>query len=155
LDDFLHEWQTRHIIPSKTQVIRTAKLLYTAPISEEELDKFRPTLSFKETSLDGPIKYIPQPSSPYENTFDADSLTLPLQVRRWKEGDRIAPLGMNGHKRLVSDLFTDAHYSPMQKATTWLLCDATGAILWVIGLRMSDAHKVSPTTRKLLRVSCK
>ena len=155
LDDFLHEWQTRHIIPSRTQVIRTAKLLYTTPICEEELNNYCPTLSFEEMALDGPIKDIPQPSSPYENTFDADTLTLPLQVRRWREGDRIAPLGMKGHTRLVSDLFTDAHYSPMQKATTWLLCDAKGAILWVIGLRMSEAHKVSPTSRNLIRVSCK
>ncbi|MBR5715824.1 MAG: tRNA lysidine(34) synthetase TilS [Bacteroidales bacterium] len=155
LDDFLHEWKARYFIPSKNQIIRTAKLLYTAPVCEEELDKYQPSLSFEEKALDGPLKGIPQPSSPYENTFDADTLTLPLHVRRWREGDRIAPLGMKGHTRLVSDLFTDAHYSPMQKATTWLLCDAKGVILWVIGLRMSDAHKVSSTTRNLIRVSCK
>jgi len=152
LEDYLHEWTAEHTIPSRTQVVRTPKLLYTMPFDEQELDSHRPQLTFEEKTLDAPMRLVPRPSSPFENTFDADTLTHPLTLRRWKEGDRIAPLGMKGRTRLISDLFTDAHYSPMQKATTWLLCDATGDIVWAIGLHMSDRHKVSPATKRIIKI---
>ncbi len=152
LEDYLHEWTAEHTIPSRTQVVRTPKLLYTMPFDEQELDSHQPQLSFEEKTLDAPMRLVPRPSSPFENTFDADTLTHPLTLRRWKEGDRIAPLGMKGRTRLISDLFTDAHYSPMQKATTWLLCDATGDIVWAIGLHMSDRHKVSPATKRIIKI---
>ena len=152
LEDYLHEWTAEHTIPSRTQVVRTPKLLYTMPFDEQELDSHRPQLTFEEKTLDAPMRLVPRPSSPFENTFDADTLTHPLTLRRWKEGDRIAPLGMKGRTRLISDLFTDAHYSPMQKATTWLLCDATGNIVWAIGLHMSDRHKVSPATKRIIKI---
>lgn len=152
LEDYLHEWSAEHTIPSRTQVVRTPKLLYTMPFDEQELVSHRPQLTFEEKTLDAPMRLVPRPSSPFENTFDADTLTHPLTLRRWKEGDRIAPLGMKGRTRLISDLFTDAHYSPMQKATTWLLCDATGDIVWAIGLHMSDSHKVSPATKRIIKI---
>ena len=152
LEDYLHEWTAGHTIPSRTQVVRTPKLLYTMPFDEQELVSHRPQLTFEEKTLDAPMRLVPRPSSPFENTFDADTLTHPLTLRRWKEGDRIAPLGMKGRTRLISDLFTDAHYSPMQKATTWLLCDATGDIVWAIGLHMSDRHKVSPATKRIIKI---
>ena len=152
LEDYLHEWTAEHTIPSRTQVVRTPKLLYTMPFDEQELDSHRPQLTSEEKTLDAPMRLVPRPSSPFENTFDADTLTHPLTLRRWKEGDRIAPLGMKGRTRLISDLFTDAHYSPMQKATTWLLCDATGDIVWAIGLHMSDRHKFSPATKRIIKI---
>ena len=152
LEDYLHEWTAGHTIPSRTQVVRTPKLLYTMPFDEQELVSHRPQLTSEEKTLDAPMRLVPRPSSPFENTFDADTLTHPLTLRRWKEGDRIAPLGMKGRTRLISDLFTDAHYSPMQKATTWLLCDATGDIVWAIGLHMSDRHKVSPATKRIIKI---
>jgi len=154
LEDFLHAWQTRHTDPYRTQVIRTANLLYTAPIDETEFDNHHPRLTFENTEDEANDKPFPRPSTPYENTFDADTITLPLSLRRWKEGDRIAPLGMKGRTKLLSDLFSNAHYTPMQKATTWLLCDSTGAILWVIGLHMSDQHKLTARTIRRLKVSC-
>ncbi len=152
LEDYLHEWTAEHTIATRTQVVRTPKLLYTMPFDEQELDSHRPQLTFEEKTLDAPMRLVPRPSSPFENTFDADTLTHPLTLRRWREGDRIAPLGMKGRTRLISDLFTDAHYSPMQKATTWLLCDATGDIVWAIGLHMSDRHKVSPATKRIIKI---
>lgn len=155
LEDFLHAWQTRHTATNCTQVVHTPNLLYTAPIDEAAFEAYRPTLSIETTELTNKGEEVPRPSSPYENSFDADTVTLPLTLRRWQEGDRISPLGMKGRTKLVSDLFSNAHYRPMQKATTWLVCDATGAILWVIGLRMSDKHKITPATTRILRVTCR
>lgn len=154
LDDFLYDWQQQHTLPGRRKVVRTPSLLYTVPVNEAELDEYRPGLSLEESTVQTGRSQIPRASSPFVNTFDADTITLPLSLRRWTEGDRIAPLGMKGRTKLISDLFTNAHYTPMQKATTWLLHDATGSILWVIGLHMSDLHKVTPATRHLLKVTC-
>jgi tRNA(Ile)-lysidine synthase len=155
LEDFLHAWQTRHTATNCTQVVHTPNLLYTAPIDEAAFEAYRPTLSIETTELTNKGEEVPRPSSPYENSFDADTVTLPLTLRRWQEGDRISPLGMKGRTKLVSDLFSNAHYTPMQKATTWLVCDATSTILWVIGLRMSDKHKITPATTRILKVTCR
>lgn len=84
-------------------------------------------------------------------TFDLQKLVYPLHFRHWQQGDRIRPLGMQNYK-LVSDLFTDAHFSPLQKAQTWVLTDANGRIAWVSGLRMSDEFRVDPSTTRLLHV---
>jgi tRNA(Ile)-lysidine synthetase-like protein len=81
--------------------------------------------------------------------LDADRCTPPLQVRRWREGDRLRPLGMAAGSKLVSDLFSNAHFSPLQKAWTWVVTDANDQILWVTGLRVADDAKVSAATRRV------
>ena len=48
LEDYLHEWTAEHTIPSRTQVVRTPKLLYTMPFDEQELVSHRPQLTFEE-----------------------------------------------------------------------------------------------------------
>lgn len=73
------------------------------------------------------------------------------QLRRWRKGDRIKPFGMRGSK-LVSDLFADAKYSCSEKRDAWLLtCD--GEVVWVVGLRASRLHAVTPETKKYLKIT--
>jgi len=148
-DSFLHEWEAQHCDRESQRLCHDSQIYYTAPLDPAVLDLRQPKLQEIEYEIFEPLVE----NELFHETFDADTITPPLSLRRWREGDRIAPLGMNGHSKLVSDLMHDAHYSPMQKATTWLVADATGAILWVIGLRMSDKHKVSPHTQHLLRLS--
>jgi tRNA(Ile)-lysidine synthase len=81
--------------------------------------------------------------------LDADRCAQPLQVRRWREGDRLRPLGMTAGSKLVSDLFSNAHFSPLQKAWTWVVTDANDQILWVTGLRVAETAKVSAATRRV------
>lgn len=85
-------------------------------------------------------------------TIDADKVCLPLVWRRWQKNDRIAPLGMRGHTKLVSDLFSNAHYSPMQKATAWVVADAEGVIVWIPGLRLSEICKITADTTHTLTI---
>ena len=98
-----------------------------------------------QTLPDAPL---PDPSK--TETIDADKIVLPLTYRRWLLADRIAPLGMNGHTKLVSDLFSNAHYCELQKRLAWMVCDATGQIIWIPGLRLSDNVKLTPETRNRL-----
>ena len=58
---------------------------------------------------------------------------------------------MKGTK-LVSDLFSNAHFSPNRKATTWIITDASDRILWVVGLRVADWSKITAGTQRILAV---
>lgn len=88
--------------------------------------------------------------NPDEAWFDSDRVAFPLTLRRWRAGDRFVPFGMKG-SRLVSDLLSDLKLSLPDKERVWLLCDATGAILWVVGLRSSAVASVSAVTTNILQ----
>jgi tRNA(Ile)-lysidine synthetase-like protein len=85
--------------------------------------------------------------------FDADELKFPLQIRSYKAGDRLSPLGMYGSKKL-SDLFNEAKWSTYQKATALVLADQN-RIYWVIGLRRSTFALRSASTNALVAFKIK
>lgn len=78
--------------------------------------------------------------------FDLAHLRQPLLLRRWQEGDRFQPFGMKG-TQLLSDYFSDHKFSLRQKETVWLLCDACGTILWIVGHRAAAVACLSTATR--------
>lgn len=84
--------------------------------------------------------------------FDADMVQQPLRLRHWQTGDRFCPLGMEGRSQLVSDYFSDHKYSAADKRNQLLLTDAGGAILWIVGRRTSHPHRVTETTRRVLKI---
>lgn len=88
-----------------------------------------------------------------EAWFDLDRVHFPLTLRRWRSGDRFVPFGMKG-SRLVSDLLSDLKLSLPDKERVWLLCDADGSVLWVVGLRASALAPVTRTTASVLRLRC-
>lgn len=83
--------------------------------------------------------------------LDAEKVVFPLHIRTWKAGDYFYPLGMNGSKKL-SDYFVDLKLSVIEKEKIWLLCDAQDQILWVIGYRIDNRFKVTPTTLNLIKI---
>ena len=84
-------------------------------------------------------------------TVDKEQLELPLELRRWQEGDRFVPFGMKGTKKL-SDYLIDQKISVVEKEKIWLLCSGS-EIVWVVGHRADDRFKVSQNTKKLLRIT--
>ena len=82
--------------------------------------------------------------------LDANALDLSskLVLRRWREGDRIAPFGMKGTKK-ISDIFSDAKLSLAQKNDMWIL-EHNDAILWVVGLRASRHFAINNETKHIL-----
>ena len=61
-----------------------------------------------------------------------------LELRPWRDGDRIAPTGMNGRSRKLQDVFVTAKVPPDVRAALPLVADAeTGEILWVPGYRIA------------------
>ncbi|MDP3463096.1 MAG: tRNA lysidine(34) synthetase TilS [Bacteroidales bacterium] len=83
--------------------------------------------------------------------LDADKVKYPLTIRKWKKGDRFFPLGMHGSK-LISDFFTDIKLSRYDKEKQWLICSASGEIMWVMGYRLDKRFSIVPQTKNLLRI---
>ena len=83
--------------------------------------------------------------------LDASSIRFPLTLRRVAEGDRFTPLGMRG-SQLVSDFLTNIKRNRFEKRNQLVLLDATGTILWVLGLRINDHFKLTPQSTSCLRI---
>ncbi|MGJ9460212.1 tRNA lysidine(34) synthetase TilS [Oceanobacillus sp. CF4.6] len=78
----------------------------------------------KNTLQQGHLSYL----------FSAEQVNLPLHIRTRKPGDRMSWKGLNGSKKL-KDIFIDAKI-PLSDREKWpLVCDDSGEILWLIGLK--------------------
>jgi tRNA(Ile)-lysidine synthase len=83
--------------------------------------------------------------------FDVAKLQWPLWVRSWRPGDRMAPRHGRGTRKL-SDLLIDAKIPRRDRSTLPVLCDAAGTILFVPGLRPSEAGRPSHDTQGWIEV---
>lgn len=83
-------------------------------------------------------------------------LWLPLppervEFRRWRKGDRISPLGMQG-SRLVSDILCEGKLTSADKQTRLVCVDKeSGQLLWVQGLKRSRHALIRPTDTTVYR----
>lgn len=85
-------------------------------------------------------------------SLDMDRVHFPLTLRKWKKGDYFYPLGMKGRKKL-SDFFTDRKVALPDKKRVWIL-ESDGNIIWVVGMRIDDRYKVTPSTQRVLQITC-
>jgi len=79
----------------------------------------------------------------YVATLDADKVKTPLLLRRVKQGDRFKPFGMKGCSKLISDYLTDIKIDTDERQHQYVVCDAEGEIIWLVGHRA--AHNVACT----------
>jgi tRNA(Ile)-lysidine synthase len=90
----------------------------------------------------GPV----EPVGPDLATLDAEILGEELEVRTWREGDRMRPLGMDGTKSL-QDLFTDRGV-PRSLRHHLPVVTAAGQVVWVAGVAVSEDFRLGPQTRE-------
>ncbi len=83
---------------------------------------------------------------------DGDQVQPPLRMRLWQAGDRFQPFGMRG-SRLVSDFLSELGLSRLERQWVWLMEDAGGNVVWVVGLRAGERTRIGDSTRKVLRLS--
>jgi tRNA(Ile)-lysidine synthase len=87
----------------------------------------------------------------FEVLFDAGEIGRRLIVRGFRTGDRIAPLGMTGTRK-VQDVFVD-HKLPRARRPTWPLIEAESGLLWVPGMVRSRHALVTSATQTVLRLT--
>jgi tRNA(Ile)-lysidine synthase len=83
---------------------------------------------------------------PEDGTLDLDALGGELEVRAWRAGDRMRPLGLDG-SRSLQDLFTDRRVPRAARARVPLVLSG-GEIAWVPGVATGDAFRVTAATRR-------
>lgn len=83
--------------------------------------------------------------------LDAAKLSFPLIIRRWREGDTMVPLGMNGRKK-ISDMLIDSKVSLLDKREQYVVV-AGDDIVWLVGRRIDNRYAVKSDTTHLLRIS--
>jgi tRNA(Ile)-lysidine synthetase-like protein len=83
--------------------------------------------------------------------FDAGRIAQPLQVRARRPGDRLRPRGGRGSRK-VSDLLVDAKIPSDQRSDLPVLVAADGTILFVAGVRPSEAGRPQTSTGHWLAV---
>jgi tRNA(Ile)-lysidine synthase len=81
--------------------------------------------------------------------FDAEQLSLPLQIRSWRPGDWFCPAGMEGRRKKLQDYFTDAKLSRSVRARMPLLL-SRDAIAWIVGQRVDERFAATDTTRRFI-----
>jgi tRNA(Ile)-lysidine synthase len=90
---------------------------------------------------------------PFLALLDTSKMNGPLQVRTWRPGDRFHPLGAPGRTKL-QDFFVNAKVPRAERHRVPLvLCG--GRIIWVVGHRIGDEVKVSPETRRAIRIEAR
>jgi len=92
----------------------------------------------------------------YRNTgqhtsfFDKDTLSFPMVIRNFRPGDAFQPLGVGGTQK-VKKFFIDKKVSRRDRIKCPILL-SRGKIIWVVGHRIDESVKVTPSTRNVLKV---
>jgi tRNA(Ile)-lysidine synthase len=97
---------------------------------------------------------MPRESEPGRVEFvDADKVGgRSLVLRQWSEGESFVPLGMDGSKK-VSDFLIDSHVPRFEKRQYPILSTPDGTIVWLLGQRIDERFKITPQTRRILKLS--
>ena len=90
--------------------------------------------------------------SAWEAYFDADVLGTPILA-----GPRPAlffsPLGMEGQRKSLGDLFTDCKI-PLSLRAGWpLILSQSGQVVWVCGVQMGHECRITPQTQRIAHLS--
>ncbi len=129
------------MLPCKKKLIRSYNKIYFA--KEEKYNYY--CFVFNEYRL-LPNGFVIEQINTLENTtnfitaFNLDDLCLPLYVRNVTKGDKIEVLGLNGSKK-IHDIFINEKLPKSSRENYPVLCDSSGKIIWLPGLKKSKYDK--------------
>lgn len=86
-----------------------------------------------------------------DGTLDAAALGTELEIRVWRSGDRMRPLGSSGSKSL-QDLLTDRKI-PREARRCLPVVVSDGEIAWIPGVATGHAFRVRPDSRARVRLT--
>ena len=79
--------------------------------------------------------------------IDFDKLSFPLEVRKWRKGDRFYPLGMKQFQK-ISDFLINNKVSVPDKEDVYVLT-SNGEVVWLMGYRIDERFKITGATKKI------
>jgi tRNA(Ile)-lysidine synthase len=82
--------------------------------------------------------------------LDYDTMVCPLQVRNFRHGDRIEPLGLNGSQK-IKKIFIDQKIDMDKRMIIPMVADSL-SVLWIPGIKFSERVKVSHTTKRVIEI---
>jgi tRNA(Ile)-lysidine synthase len=98
------------------------------------------------------VKKEPKIFTKNEIYISKETLVGKPQIRFWKNGDRINPIGLHG-SQLISDIIKDAKISNFKKKSVCVVHDDQ-KILWLVGLKVSKYVLNIGQVEELLKISC-
>ena len=87
-----------------------------------------------------------------EEYLGFDSNPLPLRLRKRVSGDTFKPLGMKGKNQKIKDFIVNNKLTLEEKNKLWLLVDQSNEIISVIPHRISEAYKVTPESKFIIKL---
>ena len=117
-------------------------------LDEGRTEIFEAGFRFEMTTI--PSQAATTPHNQFEALFDADAASAGLIVRSFRSGDRIAPLGMAGHRK-VHDVLVD-HKIPVGKRASFPIVELEGAIAWLPGIVRGRVALMTKGTECVLRI---
>lgn len=82
---------------------------------------------------------------------DAEKIKFPLLLRKWKNGDRFYPFGLNGSKK-VQDYFGDIKLNLFEKQNVWIL-ESHDKIVWIVNHRADRRFAIDNKTEQIFKIS--
>ena len=155
ISDLMSGQSGKQIFSPTHRLLKNRSVLLLTEISSDSLeDVFYIAEGTSEINV--PIQLHFESAKRFEITnantvfVDTETLTYPLVLRRWREGDVFQPFGMEGKKKL-SKFFKDEKLSLLAKENVWVLC-SDNAIVWVVGMRLDERFKVSKEAESIIRM---
>jgi tRNA(Ile)-lysidine synthase len=90
--------------------------------------------------------------SALEEALDAEAAPGPYTVGPARRGERFRPLGAPGSRR-ISEILKDLDVPRAERAATPVVRDRDGRPVWIVGARLAEAAKVTPATRRIVRLA--
>lgn len=95
----------------------------------------------------GDVKLTSDKSIEY---IDGDLTGNSFIIRKWKDGDRFNPIGMQGTKK-VSDYLNDIKVEAKEKRNQYVLL-SKNKIVWILGKRLDERFKLKPQTKTIYKL---
>ena len=95
-------------------------------------------------------KFQKIPEKTYTKWFDYDRIKTTLQIRNRRPGDYLVVNARGGRKKLKDYLIDEK--VPRKERENLVLLAADREILWIVGMRISEAYKITESTRRVLEV---
>ena len=136
------EQSGKRFISNKWELLRDRDDLI---LRHKEETEYEPKISIETVEINNDFILIKDKQIAY---LDADKVVLPLEIRKWKKGDKFVPFGMKGKKK-ISDYLTDKKFSLYQKEKQYVACSKR-EIIWLVGERSDDRFKITEKTKRAL-----